>query len=592
MKQFFKSVAATIVGIFGFGVIISILGFISLLGMVMSSSKPSLRNNSVLVLKMQGEITDQAEDNFWGDLTDGQINQMGMNEILSAIKKAKTSDKVKGIYLETGVLETDYATLQEIRKALADFKKSGKWIIAYGDVYSQGGYYLSSVANKVYINPEGNIDWHGLAAQPQFMKDLYAKFGVKFTVVKVGKYKSYTEQYTEDKMSEANREQVTRYINGLWSQMLDDVSASRGISKQALNSYADGLMAFDDSKKLKAKKLVDGYCYYDEIKQVVKDQLGLSEDKSINQASISEVNDAVMDDEQGDAIAVYYCQGGITRMASSSLIGQGQEIVSDKVVKDLEELGNANSIKAVVIRINSGGGDAYASEQIWRAVKMLDKKKPVVISMGGMAASGAYYMSMGACYVMAQPMTLTGSIGIFGALPDLSGLLTQKLGIKYDEVKTNKNSAYGSAGMMRPWNAEELNSLQAYVNRGYELFRKRVADGRKMTIEDVEKVAQGHVWLATDAKGIKLIDGFGGLDDAIAKAAHLAKIDTYHSEEYPAPGNWMDQLLAKAMDDHGTYLDEQLRLTLGEYYEPFMWLRNVKEREPVQAALPFIMNIK
>ena len=592
MKQFFKSVAATIVGIFGFGVIISILGFISLLGMVMSSSKPSLRNNSVLVLKMQGEITDQAEDNFWGDLTDGQINQMGMNEILSAIKKAKTSDKVKGIYLETGVLETDYATLQEIRKALADFKKSGKWIIAYGDVYSQGGYYLSSVANKVYINPEGNIDWHGLAAQPQFMKDLYAKFGVKFTVVKVGKYKSYTEQYTEDKMSEANREQVTRYINGLWSQMLDDVSASRGISKQALNSYADGLMAFDDSKKLKAEKLVDGYCYYDEIKQVVKDQLGLSEDKSINQASISEVNDAVMDDEQGDAIAVYYCQGGITRMAYSSLIGQGQEIVSDKVVKDLEELGNDNSIKAVVIRINSGGGDAYASEQIWRAVKMLDKKKPVVISMGGMAASGAYYMSMGARYVMAQPMTLTGSIGIFGALPDLSGLLTQKLGIKYDEVKTNKNSAYGSAGMMRPWNAEELNSLQAYVNRGYELFRKRVADGRKMTIEDVEKVAQGHVWLATDAKGIKLIDGFGGLDDAIAKAAHLAKIDTYHSEEYPAPGNWMDQLLAKAMGDHGTYLDEQLRLTLGEYYEPFMWLRNVKEREPVQAALPFIMNIK
>ena len=592
MKQFFKSVAATIVGIFGFGVIISILGFISLLGMVMNSSKPTLRNNSVMVLKMQGEITDQAEDNFWGDLTDGQINQMGMNEILSAIKKAKTSDKVKGIYLETGVLETDYATLQEIRKALADFKKSGKWIIAYGDVYSQGGYYLSSVANKVYINPEGNIDWHGLAAQPQFMKDLYAKFGVKFTVVKVGKYKSYTEQYTEDKMSEANREQVTRYINGLWSQMLDDVSASRGISKQALNSYADGLMAFDDSKKLKAEKLVDGYCYYDEIKQVVKDQLGLSEDKSINQASISEVNDAVMDDEQGDAIAVYYCLGGITRMTSSSLIGQGQEIVSDKVVKDLEELGNDNSIKAVVIRINSGGGDAYASEQIWRAVKMLDKKKPVVISMGGMAASGAYYMSMGARYVMAQPMTLTGSIGIFGALPDLSGLLTQKLGIKYDEVKTNKNSAYGSAGMMRPWNAEELNSLQAYVNRGYELFRKRVADGRKMTIEDVEKVAQGHVWLATDAKGIKLIDGFGGLDDAIAKAAHLAKIDTYHSEEYPAAGNWMDQLLAKAMGDHGTYLDEQLRLTLGEYYEPFMWLRNVKEREPVQAALPFIMNIK
>ena len=592
MKQFFKSVAATIVGIFGFGIIVSILGFISLLGMMVNSSKPSLRNNSVLVLKMQGEITEQAQDNFLGELTDGKLNQMGMNDILSAIKKAKTSDKVKGIYLETGILETDYATLQEIRKALADFKKSGKWIIAYGDTYSQGGYYLSSIANKVYINPEGSIDWHGLAAQPQFMKDLYAKFGVKFTVVKVGKYKSYTEQYTEDKMSEANREQVTRYINGLWAQMLNDVSASRGINKQKLNEYADGLMAFDDSKKLKAEKLVDGYCYYDEIKQVVKDQLGIPETKSINQASISEVNNAVDDSSKGDAIAVYYCQGGITRMASSSLFGQDQEIVSDKVIKDLEELGNDQNIKAVVIRINSGGGDAYASEQIWRAVKQLDKKKPVVVSMGGMAASGAYYMSMGARYIMAQPMTLTGSIGIFGALPDLSGLLTQKLGIKYDEVKTNKNSAYTNAGIMRPWNTEELNSLQAYVDRGYALFRKRVADGRKMTVDDVEKVAQGHVWLATDAKGIKLIDGFGGLDDAIAKAAHLAKVDEYHTTEYPAPADWMDQLLSKALGDHGTYLDEQLRLTLGEYYEPFMWLRHVKEREPVQAALPFILNVR
>lgn len=592
MKQFFKSVAATIVGIFGFGIIISIMGFISLLGMVASSSKPSLKNNSVLVLKMQGEITEQAEENFLGELTNGQINQMGLNEILSAIKKAKTSDKVKGIYLETGILETDYATLQEIRKALADFKKSGKWIIAYGDLYSQGGYYLSSVANKVYINPEGSIDWHGIAAQPQFLKDLYAKFGVKFTVVKVGKYKSYTEQYTEDKMSDANREQVSRYINGLWDQMLNDVSASRGISKQTLNSYADGLMAFDDSKKLKTEKLVDGYCYYDEIKQVVKKQLGIAEDKSVNQASVSEVNDAVESNTQGDAIALYYCQGGITRMASSSLLGQGQEIVSDKVIKDLEELGNDDKIKAVVIRINSGGGDAYASEQIWRAVKLLDKKKPVVISMGGMAASGAYYMSMGARYVMAQPMTLTGSIGIFGALPDLSGLLTQKLGIKYDEVKTNKNSGYASAGTMRPWNEEELSYLQAHVNRGYTLFRQRVADGRRMTVDEVEKVAQGHVWLATDAKNLKLIDGLGGLDDAIAKAANLAKVKTYHAEEYPLAAGWMDQLLSKAMGDHGTYLDEQLRITLGEYYEPFMWLRNVKEREPVQASLPFIMNIK
>lgn len=592
MKQFFKNVAATVVGLFAFGIVMAIFSLICMVGMLVGSKKPSLKDNAVMVMKLQGEITDQAQTDILGELTGGQANQLGMNEILAAIKKAKTENKIKGIYLETGIFQTNYATLQEIRHALADFKKSGKWIIAYGDIYSQGGYYLASVANKLYINPEGSIDWHGIAAGPTFLKDLYAKFGIKFTVVKVGKYKSYTEQYTEDKMSDANREQVSRYINGLWKNMLTDVAQSRGINKDTLNHYADGIMAFDDSKKLKPMKLVDGYCYYDEIKEVVKKQLGITEDKNVNRVSINDVNAAVADDFGGDAIAVYYCQGSITRFASSSIWGDGEEIVSDKVIKDLEKLGNDDNIKAVVLRINSGGGDAYASEQIWRAVTQLNKKKPVVVSMGGMAASGAYYMSMGARYVMAQPMTLTGSIGIFGALPDMSGLLTQKLGIKFDEVKTNKNSAYLTAGSARPWSEEELSYLQAHVNRGYVLFRQRVADGRKMSVDEVEKIAQGHVWLGTDAKGIKLIDGFGGIDDAIAKAAQLAKVSDYHAEEYPEAKDWMDQILDKATGCRNTYLQEQLRLTLGEYYTPFMWLRNIQEREPVQATLPFIMNIQ
>ena len=592
MKQFFKNVAATVVGLFAFGIVMAIFSLICMVGMLVGSKKPSLKDNAVMVMKLQGEITDQAQTDILGELTGGQANQLGMNEILAAIKKAKTENKIKGIYLETGIFQTNYATLQEIRHALADFKKSGKWIIAYGDIYSQGGYYLASVANKLYINPEGSIDWHGIAAGPTFLKDLYAKFGIKFTVVKVGKYKSYTEQYTEDKMSDANREQVSRYINGLWKNMLTDVAQSRGINKDTLNHYADGIMAFDDSKKLKPMKLVDGYCYYDEIKEVVKKQLGVTEDKNVNRVSINDVNAAVADDFGGDAIAVYYCQGSITRFASSSIWGDGEEIVSDKVIKDFEKLGNDDNIKAVVLRINSGGGDAYASEQIWRAVTQLNKKKPVVVSMGGMAASGAYYMSMGARYVMAQPMTLTGSIGIFGALPDMSGLLTQKLGIKFDEVKTNKNSAYLTAGSARPWSEEELSYLQVHVNRGYVLFRQRVADGRKMSVDDVEKIAQGHVWLGTDAKSIKLIDGFGGIDDAIAKAAQLAKVSDYHAEEYPEAKDWMDQILDKATGCRNTYLQEQLRLTLGEYYTPFMWLRNIQEREPVQATLPFIMNIQ
>lgn len=595
MKQFFKSVAATIVGLFGFGIIMSILGFVCLIGMIAASSgKPTLSDNTVMVLKLQGQIDEQAQDNILGQLTGNQFSNIGLNNILSAIKKAEKDDKVKGIYLETGVLDTDYATLQEIRQALEKFKKSGKWIIAYGDAMTQGGYYLASAANKIYINPEGSIDWHGIASQPMYIKDVAAKFGVHFTVVKVGKYKSFTEMYTEDKMSDANREQVTRYINGLWQQVLTDVSKSRNINKDSLNHYADGLMVFDDTKLLKARKMVDGFCYYDEIRKVVKKQLGLNDDKPINQASIEDVN-ATIDDVNtlgADQIAVYYCQGEIVRMATPSMYGSEQQIVSTKVVKDLQEMAEDNNIKAVVIRINSGGGDAYASEQIWRAVSQLNKVKPVVVSMGGMAASGAYYMSMGAQYIMAQPTTLTGSIGIFGALPDFSELMTKKLGFKYDTVETNRNSAYTGAGSTRPWTAEEISSLQAYVNRGYALFRKRVADGRKMSIEQVEKIAQGRVWLGADAKGIKLIDGFGNLDDAVAKAAQLAKVSDYSTTEYPEPADWVNQLLNDVTDNSGNYLDEQMRLTLGDLYKPFMMIRNVKEKEPVQAALPFVLNIK
>lgn len=594
MEQFFKSVAATIVGIFAFGVIMIIFGFICLFGMVASSSgTPSLLDNSVMVLKLQGEISDKAEEDWLGEITGNQFNQLGMNKILSAIHKAKKEDKVKGIYLETGILQTDYATLQEIRGALADFKKSGKWIIAYGDNFSQGGYYLSSVANKVYVNPEGNIDWHGMASQTQYIKDVAAKFGVHFTVVKVGKYKSFTEMYTEDKMSDANREQVSRYINGLWQQILTEVSASRNINKDSLNHYADGIMAFEDSQLLKSRKLVDGFCYYDEIRDVVKKQLGLKSDEKIHQASMDDVNAAVEDSNAlDDQIAIYYCQGNIVSAASSSLYGNGQEIVSKQVIKDLQELGDDDNIKAVVLRINSGGGEAYASEQLWRAVSMLNKKKPVVVSMGGMTASGAYYMSMGARYVMAQPTTLTGSIGIFGALPDWSDLMTQKLGFKYDEVKTNRHSSYGTAGSTRHWTPEEIGILQANVNRGYALFRKRVADGRKLPVEQVEQIAQGRVWLGTDAKSIKLVDGLGNLNDAIAKAAQLAKISDYGTQEYPASADWMDQLLDRVSGTSGSYLDEQLRLTLGDLYKPFMTIRNMKEKEPVQATLPFMLNIQ
>ncbi len=594
MKQFFKNVASTVVGLFAFSIIIFTLGLICLIGMTTATNnKPSLSENSVMVMKLQGEILDKTDDNWLGQITGNKFNTLGMNNILSAIKKAKTSDKVKGIYLETGILQADYATLQEIRNSLAEFKKSGKWIIAYGDNFSQGGYYLASIANKVYVNPNGTIDWHGIASQPQYIKDVAAKFGIHFTVVKVGKYKSFTEMYTEDKMSDANREQVSRYINGLWQQILAEVSISRGISKDSLNHYADGLVVFEDVNLLKSRKLIDGFCYYDEIRNVVKKQLGLQVDEKIAQASMTDVNNAIDDgNSKNNQIAVYYCQGNIVSTMSPSITGTEQQIVSTDVIRDLQDLEENKDIKAVVLRINSGGGDAYASEQLWRAISQLNKKKPVVVSMGGMAASGAYYMSMGARYIMAQPTTLTGSIGIFGALPDFSELITQKLGFKFDEVKTNRNSGYTGAGTARPWNTEEIENLQAYVNRGYSLFRKRVADGRKMSTSQVEKIAQGRVWLGTDAKSIKLIDGFGNLDNAITKAAELAKLSDYGTIEFPLPADWIDQILNEISDNGSSYLDQQLRLTLGDLYKPFMMIRNIKEKEPVQAALPYVLNIK
>lgn len=592
MKQFFKQVAATVVGIVVFGVIIAVFGLISLLGMVVGSDKPSLKDNSVLVVRLDDAIVDKGGDDDVLAMLKGEETNVGLNEILSAIKKAQDDDHIKGIYLEADQVGSDYATLQEIRNALADFRKKGKWIIAYGDAYSQGDYYVASVANKVYVNPQGAIALHGFSAQPMFYKDLFAKVGLKFTIVKVGTYKSAVEPLTEDKMSDANREQVSRYINGIWQQFLSDVSTSRGINKETLNSYADGITEVEDPKLLKARKLVDGYCYYDEIKKVVKKQLGIDEDDKISQVSVKTINNIVADSDEGDNIAVYYCSGGIVSSPSNNPINQSQQIVSTDVISDLNDLADNKHVKAVVLRINSGGGDAYASEQLWHAVSLLNKKKPVVVSMGDYAASGAYYMSMGARYIVAQPNTLTGSIGIFAALPDKSELMTKKLGLKFDEVKTNKNSGYFAAGTARPWSPDELAFLQGSVNRGYALFRQRVADGRKMKVDEVEKIAQGRVWIGTDAKSIKLVDALGGLDDAVKKAAALAKVSEWHTTEYPKPVDLTTQMLSRLDGAKGSYLDEQLRLTLGEYYAPFMWVRKCQERQPLQAALPYAIVLR
>lgn len=589
MKDFFKQSAATVVGIFAFFIIIGLISLFSIISMSYSSraARP-VADNSVLVLNLSGIIEEQGQDDVLGMLTGNSFSNIGLNDILSAIDKAKTNDKIKGIYIETGVTETGYATLQEIRKALQSFRKSGKWVVAYANSYSQGAYYVASVADKVWLNPLGMVDWHGVASQPMFYKDLYAKFGVKYQVVKVGKFKSYTEVFTEDHMSDANRQQVEAYVSGLWANVLGDVSASRKISRDSLNAYADRLVTFESSESLLKYKMIDATMYADEVKGKVKKLLGIDDDKTINQLSVTDMM-GVEGNDKGDEIAVYYAYGEIMDTPAAQYFMQGHQIAATTVCTDLEDLMNDDDVKAVVIRINSGGGSAYASEQLWHQIELLKAKKPVVVSMGDYAASGGYYMSCGANWIVAQPTTLTGSIGIFAAIPDVSNLMTEKLGLKFDEVKTNRNSTFGNV-MARPFNDEEVGYLQAYVNRGYSLFRSRVAKGRHKTVDDIEKIAQGRVWLGQDAIKIGLVDQLGGLDDAVAKAAKLAKLSDYYTADYPLPLSIEDRLLGYAGKSNN--IDEKLRLTFGALYEPFMQIRNLNQMNIMQAKMPYIPNIK
>lgn len=592
MKDFIKNVLATMVGMFGFFIVMGVIGMMSIIGMIASgNAAQNVEKNSVFVLNLSGTISEQGSENPLSMFTGDNSLNSGLNDILSSIKKAKANDDIKGIYIEAGALMTNYATLQEIRNALADFRKSGKWIVAYGDFYTQGAYYVASVADKVYINPKGIVDWHGIGAQTMFYKDFMAKFGVKWEVVKVGTFKSATETFTEEKMSDANRLQTQTFIDGTWRNVCDAVSKSRGISVDSLNSYADSYLALQSTETLVKAKMVDGMMYGDQVKDAVKKMMKLDKDDNISQLTLNDMLNVKDGKVEGSEIAVYYAEGDIVQdPKAATMFGNNNYIASRKVCKDLEDLMNDDDVKAVVVRINSGGGDAYASEQMWHQMSELRKVKPVVVSMGDYAASGAYYMSAPASWIVAQPNTLTGSIGIFAVIPDLSGLVTTKLGVRFDEVKTNRNSTFGNL-MARPFNAEEKAMLQASVNRGYSLFRQRVADGRRLPVESVEKIAQGRVWLATDALNIKLVDQLGGIDDAVKKAAELAKLKDYYTSDYPAAASWMDNLL-NSISSSGTYLDEQLRQTLGDFYQPFTMLRSIDKREAIQARIPYAISIK
>ena len=588
MKDFFKNVFATFVGIFLFVLVTLLLGFVCIFGMVLSSeSTTEIENNSVLVINLSGPLSERSDKNVMAEFIGNVASGVSLEDVLSGIEKAKTNKNIKGIYIEAGAFAPNsYASLQEIREALIDFKKSHKWIVAYGDSYTQSSYYLASVANDVYLNPQGMLDWHGLSSQRIYLKDMLAKFGVKMQVSKVGTYKSATEMFTEEKMSDADRQQTSTYLNGIWKYLLKGVSESRNIPIAKLNEYADSLITFANPTSYLKMKLIDKLLYTDQVRNEVKKRLGINSDDEIHQISLTDLK-AVEPAKGGSEVAVYYAYGDIVDSPVSNTSFNQHSIVGKDVCNDLKELMDDDDIKAVVIRVNSGGGSAFASEQMWHQIMELKKVKPVVVSMGGYAASGGYYMSVPANWIVAEPTTITGSIGIFGMFPDFSGLASEKLGIKFDEVKTNKNGTFGST--MRPLTPDEMRMLQVYIDRGYTTFKNRVAQGRNLTMAQVEAIAQGHVYTGEDALKIKLVDELGGLDKAVKKAAQLAKIDNYYKVSYPSPVNWFDQIFGENVQDN--YLNEQLYTSLGIFYQPFSILRTINQQSAIQARLPYIINI-
>ena len=587
MKQFLKFTLATIVGV----IITTLLGILILFGVIgaIAGSKESvttLKPNSVYEIKLEGNLIDRSEDDpfsaaFAQAMGKTAEKSMGLDDLLANIEKAKNDANIVGIYLNGGSLSGGFASLKEIRNALIDFKKSGKFIVAYADNYSQKDYYLVSVANKILINPQGMLELKGLSAQTMFFKNTLDKLGIEMQIVKVGTYKSAVEPLITTKMSDANREQVTVYMGSIWKTFLTEVSAARKISVEKLNAYADEMLMFQPTEKAKQYGLVDGLVYADEADSILKTFVkGLEKDKEVTlvkHSAMTKLADTSKYDK--NKVAVIYAVGEITDAA-------GEGIVAKDLVKTINDVAKDSAVKAVVLRVSSPGGSAYASEQIWHALNKLKAKKTLIVSMGDYAASGGYYISCMADKIVAQPNTITGSIGIFGVIPNISGL-NEKLGLTYDGVKTNKMS--DAITVNRKFTPEERDLMQNYVNRGYELFVKRCADGRKMKTEQIKAIAEGRVWTGEDAIKIGLVDKIGGLNDAIALAVAKAKLKTYNVSEYPEKETFESKFMKSFSDDVETRF---LKAQLGEQYKLFKQVRNLDKINGIQARLPYDLNIQ
>ena len=592
MKKIFKFKIDTVTGIILSSIVLFFIGIMVIFGIVSSSDTETVvKKNSVMMLDLNGilvERTQESLENVLSMLTGDNSNVYGLDDILASIKKAKENENIKGIYIQASALGSPYASLQAIRNALTDFKESGKFIVAYSDGYTQGLYYLSSVADKVILNPKGMIEWRGIASAPIFYKDLLQKVGIEMQIFKVGTYKSAVEPFIATEMSPANREQVTEFIGSIWGQVVSGVSDSRNISPDSLNAYADRMLMFYPAEESVKCGLADTLIYKNNVRDYLKQLANVDKDDRLPILGLDDminVKKNVPKDKSGDIVAVYYASGEITDQSGSAASEDG--IVGNKVIRDLRKLKDDKDVKAVVLRVNSPGGSAFASEQIWHAVKELKAEKPVIVSMGDYAASGGYYISCVADTIVAEPTTLTGSIGIFGMVPNVKEL-ADKVGITYDVVKTNKFADFGN--LMRPFNNDEKALMQMMITEGYDTFLTRCAEGRHMTKEAIGKIAEGRVWTGETAKKLGLVDELGGIDKALDIAVKKANLNGYTVVSYPEKKDFLSTLLDTKPTN---YVESQLmKSKLGDYYKDFSLLKNLSERSMIQARVPFELNIK
>ena len=595
MKDFFKYVLATVVGIIVAGVVIMFLGVLTVFGLASSSDKDvTIDDNSVLRLELNGIISERAPESSPLDFLSsmnpmGSTDTMGLDDILSAIKKAKDNDNIKGIYLLAGTLDAQPASVEAIHNALVSFKESGKFIIAYGDNYEQLQYYLASTADKVLINPQGSLDWHGLAGMNMFYKDLMDKLGIEVQIFKVGTFKSAVEPFMLTSMSDANREQVAAYLGSIWQKFSDDVAASRNISKEALEKIADEGAMFKSGQELIAAGLVDSLIYKNDVRAYLNRYMGLEEDKKVSSYSVADMRGVKRNtprDKSGNIVAVYYAVGeidGTTALLSSSDEG----INSEKVIKDLRKLKDDDDVKAVVFRVNSPGGSAYGSEQIWHAISQLKEKKPVIVSMGDYAASGGYYISCNADTIVAEPTTLTGSIGIFGIVPNFESV-AKKVGVSIDTEKTNDLADMGNT--LRPMTEYEKALMQKMVEKGYDLFTTRCADGRGMTQAEIDAIGQGRVWTGTMALERGLVDVLGGLDDAIDIAVKKAGVEGYTLKSYPEQEGGFFSMFSDMKDN--TIRQQMLKGDAAKIFNDVYTISQMDKLDRIQARMPYNIIIK